>query len=619
MTTAHHFRARRFIVPFVLGLVTVLVAAACGGEEPAATATKAPAVQQPAPTAAPTTAVVAPTRAAPTATVAPTATTAPAKAAPTATAVPKAQALAPKLKVALSEFGHNTLRVWLDGHFIAIPAFDPVIEKDSTAELNTKLSAANKWEASADFKTWKFWVNPACTFQDGRACTNEDLKASVDVWRRLDTTGSMTAYYRDHLKRSEVVGDHYEMEFDEPRLSTALVDLTLHQPTLLLNSKRIKDAGVQDIKTADAESLAKAFELPTGPVASGPFKVTKFIPSDVAEYEANRNYWKPGPFFESLELDMVTEDATRIALLRTGAADIINITTPLLDTVEKANLKYIANPGGIWVWATFKNLYDESAPGYNPALPWMDKRVREALNIGIDRQQLLKTFYKGLAQPTNCPMLGTGTVGFQECKYKDTPVPFDPARGKQLIKDAGHAGATITLRYPVPPSARGPEIPQLTEAVAAMWETNLGLKTKIEPFGTTEMDERYERRQAAPWLQFDTNSQNPFGGEVRLLYFAPQPIDANGRMRYTNYLIGGDQWKQLWKNVVQEPDLGKRAAATARFSEYLRDDWALFPLFMNGSFWGVSSRIEQWKQAPGVSWGQRWNMIVPKGFSVDVP
>jgi peptide/nickel transport system substrate-binding protein len=481
-----------------------------------------------------------------------------------------------------------------------MPVFDSFIAKDLNGDIDMAKSAAT-WEVTPDFKTWTFTPSTSMTFHDGQAVEAEDLKLAVDFYRRPDSTGGIPSYYKEHVVRSEIIdNDHFVLEYDEPRLGAVVNDLSMSQPTLLPNMDQIEE--IQQRTGSDFDTaLEEAFLSPN---ATGPFRVTEFIPSDFANYEANVDYWNEGPYFDSIEFKLVQESATQIALVTTGQADLIDLNSTLVETLERANGRFETTPNAVWVFGAFGNLYEPDAPGYNPDIPWADVRVREALNISLDRQQLLDTFYKGRARFLNDPFLGPGVVGYEFARNNDNPVPFDVDRARQLLMDAGQENMTVEMRFDPQAGGRSAELGALTEAVADMWRQNLDITVDISVLGLDDAEIR-EDRTAYPYIWLITEEATPFGGESRLFKYTPEHIEGW-------YDQGGEEGERLWKAVVDETDLQKRAMATAEFSDFLRREWALPFFFQKPQFWGISERIDSWRQISGVLWPHNFNLVKPK-------
>jgi peptide/nickel transport system substrate-binding protein len=112
--------------------------------------------------------------------------------------------------------------------------------------------------------------------------------------------------------------------------------------------------------------------------------------------------------------------------------------------------------------------------------PTKDKRVREALNLALDRAEIAQSIFGGKAEPAAVP-LGL-SWSFKDVGFKQTPdmlYPYDPARAKKLLADAG-VGSGMSLdvyAYQLPGL---PEGKTMAEAVAGYWE-KIGIKTKLIP------------------------------------------------------------------------------------------------------------------------------------------
>ena len=112
-------------------------------------------------------------------------------------------------------------------------------------------------------------------------------------------------------------------------------------------------------------------------------------------------------------------------------------------------------------------------PDTNGKNPLLDKRVREALSIAIDRKGIDDKIMEGVAVPAGdllpYPMGGT---------RKDTPVdPYDPAKAKKLLAEAGYPnGFSITLGAP---NGRYINDLKIAQAVASMW-SRIGVKTEVD-------------------------------------------------------------------------------------------------------------------------------------------
>jgi ABC-type transport system substrate-binding protein len=187
------------------------------------------------------------------------------------------------------------------------------------------------------------------------------------------------------------------------------------------------------------------------------------------------NHWRIGtPKYKNLTFRLVPEETTRIALLRRGEVDVADVSRERVKELEKEAFPvYFRKDEAILsMWVVF-------GPDGWPA-PMKDKRVREALNLAVDRNEIAQSIFAGKADPAAIP-LGL-SWSFKDIGLKVTPemtYAFDPTRAKKLLADAGQGGGfpLDVYAYQLPGL---PEGKAFAEAVAGYWE-QVGIKTKVIP------------------------------------------------------------------------------------------------------------------------------------------
>jgi peptide/nickel transport system substrate-binding protein len=80
--------------------------------------------------------------------------------------------------------------------------------------------------------------------------------------------------------------------------------------------------------------------------------------------------------------------------------------------------------------------YMNDRPTYNAKVPWLDKRVREAMNLAVNRQAIVEHLFLGEAQVNTVPIIPSWVKEFGNPAWK--PYPYDPARAKRLLAEAGY-------------------------------------------------------------------------------------------------------------------------------------------------------------------------------------
>lgn len=277
---------------------------------------------------------------------------------------------------------------------------------------------AKSWSVSDDGLTWTFNLESGVTFHDGRPMTAKDV---VFSFRRLldPDVGSPAIGVLGFLDPEGITAvDDHTVAFKTP---TIIADL----PTVLA----IKYGMVVP------EGSTKE-ELRQNGIGTGPFIQDVYSPTETRRvFQRNKNYWREGlPKAECLELSVITEDVTRLAAIKSGAADLI----------MQAGA---ANAGVLAGDPTLK--LQQSAPGTYVTLsmwtdtpPFDDVRVRQALKAVIDRQLLVDTIVLGNGVPGNDnPVPPTSPLA-----YSKEIKPQDIEGAKKLLAEAGYPdGLTVDL------------------------------------------------------------------------------------------------------------------------------------------------------------------------------
>src|SRR2546427_1637147 len=213
-------------------------------------------------------------------------------------------------------------------------------------------------------------------------------------------------------------------------------------------------------------------------IGSGPWKFVRSIPGVRVESEAvSCRHGRGAPQFKRLTLLLVPEQSTRLAMVRTGEAAIVSIGPEAVKEARAGGMKVVSVPGTMQAVYQFWGLYRPEAK----ASPLNDVRVREALSLAIDRQQIIDHV---MGKEAQWPM------PFASFKYSsDMTVPrwedwsrtalrYDPARAKQLLAEAGHAGG-FPMTFWNTALPRTPFMVPIGEAVARI-SGESGVKVEME-------------------------------------------------------------------------------------------------------------------------------------------
>jgi peptide/nickel transport system substrate-binding protein len=285
-------------------------------------------------------------------------------------------------------------------------------------------SLAESYEIAPDFKSATFKLRPGIKFHDGSPVRPEDVKFTYEQYR-----GANASILKAKTERVEAPDDRtVRFIFKEPFLDF-----------LMIYGSPASGSGWV-IPKAYYEKVGKD-GFKNAPIGAGPYRFVKQQAGTEIEFEAFEDYWRKKPAVKTILMRGIPEPATRVALLQTGEADVINQIPGDLLGVVKNDSKLRVLPmraGTVWL-----ELYGPDAA--QTALK--DIKVRQAVSLALDRQAISDAENDGLAAlegnwiPSDWP----GSLN------RPTP-PTDLAKAKQLMTEAGVGdGFEVAGITPLPP------------------------------------------------------------------------------------------------------------------------------------------------------------------------
>jgi peptide/nickel transport system substrate-binding protein len=269
-------------------------------------------------------------------------------------------------------------------------------------------SLAESWTVSPDGRAYEFKLREGLKFHNGDPFTAEDVRFSFHRAK-----GSKVLH--DKVRDVAVVGPHR-------------VRFILHEPWpdfMSFYGTLVSGAGWIVPKKYVEQVGNDGFRK--HPIGLGPYKFVSHTPGVDLVMEANESYWRKMPSIKRLVFKSVVESNTRMAMLKRGEVDVAYLLeVPQAQEVKKdPNLK-LAFSGGIGIW------YMDFLDQWDPRSPWHDRRVRLAANYAIDRQALSDAETLGASKPA-----GNHVPRSFEFALPIDPYPYDPAKARQLLAEAG--------------------------------------------------------------------------------------------------------------------------------------------------------------------------------------
>ena len=304
--------------------------------------------------------------------------------------------------------------------------FDTLVWSGDGLELEPRL--AESWKAIND-TTWEFKLRRGVKFHDGSDFTAQDVKFSIERIPMVAGPNPTTIYVR-RVKETKVV---------DPYTLHVITDGAA--PTLPNDFIRLFIVSSKAAAGLTKESANEAFNSGKAAVGTGPYKYVSWQPKGDLVLARNDSYWGPKEPWARHVRKEIPNDAARVAQLKAGQLDLITrvpasdiealkrdpkINVQTIDTVYVFNVELDLRDKALNVTAKDGSPLDKN--------PLQDLRVREAIDLAIDRKALAEVAMEGLGKPAN-QMVTPSIFGFNKALGERK---YDPAAARKLLADAGY-------------------------------------------------------------------------------------------------------------------------------------------------------------------------------------
>lgn len=297
-----------------------------------------------------------------------------------------------------------------------LAVFDPLTLIDGAGEVQPWLAVA--WESDPSAMRWLVRLRESVEFANGEPFDAASVVASLEhmqtVIGRSETIGSALAF----VESARALGSH-------------TVEIMLREPDALfprrmalwkIPAPRSWAAGAQDNRWQTA-------------AGTGPFVIENVTPNSI-RMRANPRAWNR-PQIAALEFLRLPEQASRLQALSSRTVDVsANLGVEDRALVERAGARF--QKRAISTLPLIGFVVEQ-----NPTSPLADQRVRQALNYALNREAIATVILGGYVQPI-AQLALPGVAGFDTTL---APYPFDPAKAKALLAEAGYPnGLAVTMR-----------------------------------------------------------------------------------------------------------------------------------------------------------------------------
>jgi dipeptide transport system substrate-binding protein len=447
----------------------------------------------------------------------------------------------------------------------AYPVFNRLVEfEPGTTKVIPGL--AEKWDVSDDGLTYTFHLRKGVkfhsnkTFKPTREFNADDVIATFNrMWKADDpyskVSGGAYDYFNDMgmpdlLKSIDKVDDH-------------TVKFTLNKPEAPFIANMAMDfAAIHSKEYMDAMMKAGTPEqVDQAPIGTGPFRFVDYQKDAVIRYEANPSYGRGKQKLDKLVFAITPDATARIAKLQAGECQIAPYPNPADLPKLKADPKLkVEEQEGLNVGYLAFNVEKK---------PFDDKRVRQALNMAIDKNAIIKAVYQGQGKPAKNPI--PPTIWSYDEAIK--PYPYDPKKAAELLKEAGVSNLTTDLWYMPVQRPYNPDAKKVAELMQSDL-AKVGITAELKTF---EWGEYRKRLQAGEhqmgllgWTGDNGDPDNFMG--VLLSCGSARPGGQN-IAKWCN-----KDFSDLIDQAKQTADRGKRTELYKKAQEIFHDEAPWFPI-----------------------------------------
>src|SRR5688572_23199051 len=445
------------------------------------------------------------------------------------------------------------------GRIVFAGLCDKLFDLDENLNIVPQLATSHQW--STDNKSLTIKLRDGVTFHDGEKMDAAAVKFNLE--RHKDMKGSN--------RRGELA---VVSSVDAVDASTVRINLAAPFAPLLAV---LTDRSGMMVSPKAAEAAGDKFGA--NPVCSGPFRFVERIAQDRIVLERYPNYWNKGQIhFQRIVYQPIVDATVRLANLRSGQLDFIERVAPSdvpnLRSDGRFKLAKIVEIGyqGITINVGKSDIAQKNPLGKDP-------RVREAFELSLDRDAIVKVAMDGEAQAGNQWVAPTNLYYGKSARLPKR----DVARAKQLLKEAGVPNPSFTLMTPTTSDAQ--RVAQVVQAMAK--EAGFDIKIHSTEFATSL--NLADKGQFEAYLIGWSGRADPDGNLHTML-------SCKGPTNYAGYCK--DDVEALITQSRTTLDTESRAATYDKIAQQVQKDRPIVYLYHRHWLWAHTSKLSGLRTVP---------------------
>jgi len=450
------------------------------------------------------------------------------------------------------------LTVGRNTQIFIVNVYDGLTARDAGGNLVPAL--AESWKR-LNPTTWQFALRKGVKFHNGDDFNADCVKFTLDRAINPETKATVSSEMGT-IASTEVV-DPFTVNVNTKAPDFLLPVRLGELYGLMLSPKHTNAVGKEGIATK--------------PNGTGPFKLVSWSKNDQLVLEAYDGYWRGAPKVKKITVRPILEDAARIAALQTGEVDLISpiphARIEELKRNDKLVIKTIAAP------RIFHVTIDVRKP------PFDNVKVRQALNYAVDVNAILKSLYFGHGTRL-ATVVDKGALGYDP---NVPPYPYDPAKAKALLAEAGYPNGFEVEFDSFTGSIADHAKP--AEAIAGYLQ-KVGIKVKMNVFEFSAFGPRRVQNKTSPLFIYSIGNA----------YLEPSWVirwltQGGLGMHYKNPKLD-----ELLTRIEGTDDPKKRAPQYSEVQKLLKEEAPFIFLFQADSVFGMTTRVDYTPRADETQW-----------------
>jgi peptide/nickel transport system substrate-binding protein len=471
---------------------------------------------------------------------------------------------------------------------IVFQIYDSLVNRDENYRPEPGLALA--WQATGP-RTWQFKLRPGVVFHDGTPLGVDDAVFSIQ--RALGATSQRAFQLKGVLGAKKVDEQTLEVALESP--DAVLPEKFIGMPIM---SKAWAVAHKVEI-AQDYNGKQETFAVRNA-MGSGPYQLVRYEPDERTVLRRNPRWWgwseKRSGNVDEVTWLAIRSDATRLAALISGEIDLV-LDPPIPDVARlkgETALSVLQTPDIGEQYLAFDQWHDElegsDVKGRNP---FKDLRVRKAVYQAINVDLIARKVLRGVGIPTGA-FLSTRLDGSPA--ELDRRLPFDPAKARALLAEAGYPnGFSVTLDC-VNVAWRE----AVCQAMTAML-TQVGIRATLRSSGTNQFFPKLSQGQIS-LAEFGWSGGGDAWASLNALF---RSYDKSGLGTFNSGRYSNPKLDALIDAVRVEPDLTRRRAMITTVLRLVADELPLVPLYRRILSYAMKRNVQlvQWpNDAPELRW-----------------